>query len=88
MRHVALTCKNHPDLRWSCKSIAFSPGHGYNGSRHIFFAGTVDKSKKPHPDAPEAECTCSPSDLVLAPEDEWSQLSVEAQKKAIDVDVN
>lgn len=44
---VMLCCKNHPDLRWCCKAIAWSPsknpetpraGH-YNGARNIFFFG-------------------------------------------------
>ena len=30
-QHIALTCKNHPDLRWSTKNIE------YIGARHIFF---------------------------------------------------
>ena len=32
-QHIALTCKNHPDLRWSTKNIE------YIGARHIFFLG-------------------------------------------------
>lgn len=86
MRHVSLTCRNHPELRWSCKSVAFSPGHGYNGQRHIFFSGVKDKATKSHPDAPEVECSCPPTDLVLAPEDEWSTLSIDDQRKAIEED--
>ena len=38
MIHRILTCKNHPNLRWSCKDIAWSGF--YNGSRNIFFNGT------------------------------------------------
>jgi len=73
MRHVALTCKNHPELRWQCKSIAFTPGYGYNGARHIFYNGAVLASK-PHPDAPDPpECTCPSTDLVLAPEEVWDE---------------
>lgn len=87
MRHVILTCRNHPDLRWSCKSIAFSPKRGYNGARNIFFAGVLDKSTKPHPDAPEIECRCPTTDLILAPEDQWAGLSIEEQKKAINEDL-
>lgn len=37
MRHRILTCKNHPNLRWSCKDIAWSGF--YNGTRNIFFKG-------------------------------------------------
>lgn len=46
MRHSILTCKNHPTLRWSCKSVAINedakPGETacYNGARNIFFNGT------------------------------------------------
>lgn len=44
MRHRILTCKNHPDLRWSCKDIAWTPASGdrpggYNGSRTLGFRG-------------------------------------------------
>ena len=84
MRHVLLTCKNHPNLRWSCKEIAFTPGHGYNGTRNIFFQGEPDgrglygdKSgiycSTYFPDRADPvvqECPCSPKDLILAPEDE------------------
>lgn len=70
MKHVILTCKNHLHLRWMCKSIAYSPGYGYNGSRNIFYLGTA-----PDPDpldvtqyhVQEKECSCPGSDLVLAP---------------------
>lgn len=39
MRHVILTCRNHPQLRWSCKDIAFTDSSGYNGMRLIEFLG-------------------------------------------------
>ena len=71
MRHLHLTCKNHPTLNWSCKEIAYSPGFGYNGQRHIFF------------DGPGIECSCSPKDLVLHPNDPYAVLSIEEQRKAI-----
>lgn len=66
MRHVTLTCKNHPELRWSCKEVAFTPGHGYNGTRSIFYNGkyTGDNSYVHKP-----ECKCLPTDLILAPEE-------------------
>ncbi len=44
VRHRILTCKNHPNLRWSTKEVAWTeavgdvPAH-YNGSRNIFFTG-------------------------------------------------
>lgn len=64
MRHVALTCKHHPELRWSCKSIAYNyPTGGYNGLRNIFF-------NLFHIPGHE-ECKCPASDLVLAPEEVW-----------------
>jgi len=86
MRHVILTCKHHPNLRWSCKEIAFSgDGLGYNGCRSIFFNGEptghgmfqdgsgLDCSTY-FPDREGEnklirECTCSPRDLIRAPED-------------------
>lgn len=90
MRHCVLTCKNHPELRWSSKETAVNKsgndGLGaWNGSRHIFFNGTpllnADGSPKMFDDNSGldcttfkdgkhyAECACSPSDLILAPED-------------------
>lgn len=78
MRHIALTCKNHTNLRWSCKEIAYSPGYGYNGQRNIFFVGNSDRV---HPDAPSIECSCSPRDLILAPEDPLHGFSIEEQKE-------
>ena len=62
MRHLSLTCKNHPELRWSCKSIAFTPGYGYNGARHIFFLSDG-----------VAECKCPPTDLILAPGEVYTE---------------
>ena len=84
MRHVILTCKNHPELRWSCKEIAFtdSPTGGYNGSRHLHFNGTPDGTGMFSDGSGLActmsdkdgriiaqECACLTSDLILAPED-------------------
>jgi len=64
MRHVTLTCKHHPELRWSCKSIAYNyPQGGYNGARHLFF-NLMDTH-------PGIECKCKASDLILAPEEVW-----------------
>lgn len=76
MRHVILTCKNHPNLRWNCKEIAYTPGKGYNGQRSIFFNGAEDDESLP-------ECPCPPSDLILAPEDPYAPMSEEWQRKAI-----
>jgi hypothetical protein len=83
MRHVKLTCRNHPELRWTCKSIAYSPGHGYNGSRNIFFHGYRESMPA---NTPLVECNCGGKDLTLAPEDEWYLLSIEEQKQAINAD--
>ena len=80
MKHRILTCKNHPNLRWSCKDIAWS-STGYNGSRHLSYCGIpsgvgmfsdgsgldctiTDIEGKYIP-----ECECPASDLILAPED-------------------
>lgn len=51
-QHIALTCLEHPDLRWHTKNISFI------GARSIFFAG-LD-----HAD----ECSCKANRLVVAPE--------------------
>lgn len=82
MRHLILTCKNHPNLRWSCKSLAFTPGQGYNGARNLFYHG--EKEKSGHPDVPQmAECKCEGKDLILAPEDLWASLSEKDLKQKI-----
>lgn len=78
MRHSVLTCKNHPELRWSCKECAVSPGKPgesahYNGSRSIFFdgksTGELYADKSGVECIPAMECQCPSSDLVFAPED-------------------
>jgi len=72
MRHRILTCKNHKDLRWTCKDIAWSGR--YNGSRNIFFCGTPS-GKGMYSDGSGLdcigvrECDCPPDNLILAPED-------------------
>jgi len=78
MRHRILTCKNHPDLRWSCKEIAWVDG--YNEKRHLFFNGTPS-GRGMYSDGSGLdcvavkdgvlveECSCPASDLILAPED-------------------
>ncbi len=81
MKHRILTCKNHPELRWSCKDIAWSGF--YNGFRTIFFNGESDGTGmysdgsgmgcstyfKNRKDPIVTECSCPSSDLILAPED-------------------
>ena len=51
--HIALTCKNHSDLRWSTKNIAPI------GSRSLFYNLHYDPDMGP-------ECKCPTSDLVPA----------------------
>jgi hypothetical protein len=90
MRHVTLCCKKHQQLRWNCKSIAYTPGKGYNGQRNIFFQGRkVEQGTSlttEHRNSLVPECDCPPSELTLAPEDKWANLSLEAQREAIDND--
>lgn len=83
MRHVKLTCRNHPELRWSCKSIAYTPGKGYNGARNIFFEGKLLNEEQQN--LIEPEYTCPPTELTIAPEDPWALLSIDEQRKAIAV---
>ncbi len=65
---VSLTCKNHPELLWHVKEIAWTrnpdgTGH-YNGQRNIHFMG--DRNYKLM-----RECSCPASDLVeIKPEPE------------------
>lgn len=59
MRHRILTCKNHTDLRWGCKDIAWSGF--YNGSRNIFFWGVPDGTGI-HSDGSGLSCTQVPDD--------------------------
>jgi len=81
MRHVILTCKNHPNLRWSCKEIAVNKNGSYNGERNLFFNGTPS-GKGMFSDGSGLDCTpfdengnliqecnCSAKDLIRAPED-------------------
>jgi hypothetical protein len=51
-RHIALTCTDHPEMRWHTKNI------GFIGARSIFWGG-LD---------PADECPCSWDRLVVAPE--------------------
>lgn len=60
MRHIHLTCRNHPNLRWLTKSIAWSNEYGYNGARNIHYVGTADGEFAP-------ECPCKADSLVCAP---------------------
>lgn len=81
MSHRILTCKNHPNLRWSTKEEAWSGF--YNGARNIFFNGEPDGTGmysdgsglscstyfKDRENPIVHECNCPSSDLILAPED-------------------
>jgi hypothetical protein len=71
MRHVLLTCRNHPHLRWMCKEIAVNKDGSYNGARNIFYLGTSTPEHSGF-DArfTEPECSCKPSELTFAPENE------------------
>lgn len=85
MRHAILTCKNHPNLRWSCKEIAVNSNGSYNGMRNIFFSGIPSGQGMyedgsglhclPYTVRPDGgyeaikECDCPPSELTWAPED-------------------
>ncbi len=66
-RTTELTCKHHPNLRWVCNGVAWSDEYGYNGSRNIFFCGSINE--------PVTfvnmtmECDCSASDLVRTEND-------------------
>lgn len=79
-----LTCKHHPNLRWSTKDIAITDGK-YNGSRSIFFCGEPTGEGMYHDGSGlhcstyfmgrenpiVKECSCPASDLILAPEDKF-----------------
>ena len=73
MSHVIMTCKNHPNLRWSTKEEAVSADGKYTGARNIFFNGTPS-GKGMYADGSgldcvyAEECNCPASDLVIAPE--------------------
>jgi hypothetical protein len=85
MIHRILTCKHHPDLRWSSKAEAVGgdkPGDParYNGARNIFFKGVPsdrgmfsDNSGLDCDMTKDGklvfECPCPSSDLIIAPED-------------------
>lgn len=49
-QHIALTCRNHPELRWNTKNIS------YIGARSIFFASARQGA---------TECSCPMSDLEV-----------------------
>lgn len=61
--HVALTCKNHPELRWSTKNI------DYIGARNIFFSSNWGKKVGDGPNVDE--CSCSGNDLEVFVPENW-----------------
>ena len=61
MRHVEMTCKNHPTLFWSCKSIAVTEHGRFNGARNIFYNGEHD-GEGDYTYVPE--CSCPGVDLI------------------------
>ena len=75
-----LTCKNHLNLRWSCKEIAVNKDGSYNGTRNIFFKGEptgegmyndlsgLNCSIFREDGTIVEECNCSSKDLTFAPE--------------------
>lgn len=69
--HVDFVCENHPELRWTAKSIAASVDScgdvRYNGTRNIFFAS----------DYPAKECDCPSSKLVGVEKDPVREAALE-----------
>lgn len=61
--HVGMHCENHPDCRYSCKVIAVNPDGRYNGSRNIFYIGTIRNGERIMPEPPE--CDCPGSALII-----------------------
>ncbi len=87
MRHVILTCENHPELRWSTKEIAVTNGK-YNGCRNIFFNGIpsgkgmfFDGSGLNCTELKDGqivrECSCPSSCLIIAPEDKDVKIQIQ-----------
>ena len=88
MRHVILTCKLHPNLRWSTKEVAVNSDGTYNGARNIFFHGEhcADGKDRQYIETEEGmrfvrECPCHPSELIRAPEDAEAAIAYEAWLK-------
>lgn len=67
-QHIALTCRNHPEKRWSTKNI------GRIGARSIFYNLMSVEGMGP-------ECDCSLDCLVPVLELEWEQLLAEEEGK-------
>lgn len=62
--HIDLTCKNHPDLRWSTKNI------NCIGARNIFFSSNWQKNMASEF---KDECQCSGTDLELVVPNNWQE---------------
>jgi hypothetical protein len=69
MRNVRLTCINHTNLRWMCKSIEVNNLGQHNGARNIFYLGKYNPTNEMWCDETWIECECPPSDLRFAPEE-------------------
>jgi hypothetical protein len=73
--HIRITCKNHPELRWSTKNIGSMNEDGsFYMSRNIFFFGVATEANPSGEMYPKdengnhitpfpAECPCSARDL-------------------------
>lgn len=76
--HIPLTCKNHPELRWSTKNIGALREDGSPMlARNIFFFGVATEKEPTGEMFPKdengeylpapRECPCSPKDLRVVP---------------------
>ena len=68
MKHIEMTCLNHPNLRWFTKEIAVNKDGSYNGARNLHFKGRLEHGKYVivQNDKPVQECTCSNDSYVIA----------------------
>lgn len=64
MRHVTLTCENHPNLRWGCKEDAVSEEGRYWGGRTLFYHGDPDQPHYGEGYANVDECPCHVRKLI------------------------
>lgn len=76
--HIPLTCKNHPELRWSTKNIGAQRENGeVILARNIFFFGMATEANPSGEMFPKdengnylpfpKECPCSGKDLRVVP---------------------
>lgn len=57
MRHVTMHCENHPEMIYTCKSIAVNNNGRYSAERNIFAVSEAAKYR---------ECTCPGSALIVS----------------------